>query len=163
FDDCTFWYTQEFIPVTTGRNWHTIIGSFRFPSCIPAPADVSGTKTVVTSSPIVGFPLTYRTVVNNRGPGTAYGASLSDVIPSGLTFGSAASTKGSCTQTASVVCNLGSLANGSVVTVTITTTPTIAGSVTNTAVVTSTVAADLTLTNNRSSVVTQVAPNQPPA
>src|SRR3989442_11796393 len=23
-DDCTFWYTQEFIPTTTFQTWHTI-------------------------------------------------------------------------------------------------------------------------------------------
>src|SRR5262249_4194279 len=31
-DDCTFWYTQEYL-VGNGMNWHTRIGSFRFPSC----------------------------------------------------------------------------------------------------------------------------------
>jgi hypothetical protein len=31
-DDCTFWYTQEYVAVTSG-NWNTRIGSFKFPSC----------------------------------------------------------------------------------------------------------------------------------
>ena len=31
-DDCTFWYTQEYLKVT-GGNWETRIGSFKFPSC----------------------------------------------------------------------------------------------------------------------------------
>jgi hypothetical protein len=31
-DDCTFWYTQEYVAVT-GNNWNTRIGSFKFPSC----------------------------------------------------------------------------------------------------------------------------------
>ena len=32
-DDCTFWYTTEYLN-TTGRNpWRTRIGSFKFPSC----------------------------------------------------------------------------------------------------------------------------------
>jgi hypothetical protein len=30
-DDCTFWYTNEYI--TTGGTWKTRIGSFNFPSC----------------------------------------------------------------------------------------------------------------------------------
>jgi Ca2+-binding RTX toxin-like protein len=34
-DDCTFWYTQQYIPSATGR-WATRIGAFRFPSCVPA-------------------------------------------------------------------------------------------------------------------------------
>ena len=34
-DDCTFWYTNTYYPVTTTPdNWHTRIGAFRFPSCI---------------------------------------------------------------------------------------------------------------------------------
>jgi hypothetical protein len=31
-DDCTFWYTQEYVAVTS-NNWNTRIGSFKFPSC----------------------------------------------------------------------------------------------------------------------------------
>ena len=31
-DGCTFWYTQEYYE-TTGLNWQTRIGSFKFPSC----------------------------------------------------------------------------------------------------------------------------------
>ena len=31
-DDCTFWYTNEYYE-TTGNNWQTRIGSFKFPSC----------------------------------------------------------------------------------------------------------------------------------
>jgi hypothetical protein len=31
-DDCTFWYTSEYLKAT-GDHWDTRIGSFRFPSC----------------------------------------------------------------------------------------------------------------------------------
>jgi len=31
-DDCTFWYTTEYYE-TTGNDWQTRIGSFKFPSC----------------------------------------------------------------------------------------------------------------------------------
>ena len=31
-DDCTFWYTSEYIPTTGNFNWHTRIASFKFPS-----------------------------------------------------------------------------------------------------------------------------------
>ena len=33
-DDCTFWYTNEYY-ATSGGNWQTQIGSFKFPSCTP--------------------------------------------------------------------------------------------------------------------------------
>jgi hypothetical protein len=32
-DDCTFWYSNEYIPANGGFNWRTRIGSFKFPSC----------------------------------------------------------------------------------------------------------------------------------
>jgi hypothetical protein len=32
-DDCTFWYTNEYIPANGSFNWHTRIASFKFPSC----------------------------------------------------------------------------------------------------------------------------------
>jgi uncharacterized membrane protein len=37
-DDCTFWYTNEYIPADGALNWRTRIASFKFPSCGP-PAD----------------------------------------------------------------------------------------------------------------------------
>jgi hypothetical protein len=40
-DDCTFWYTQEYIP--TDGDWRTRVGAFRFPACSQPPtADASG-------------------------------------------------------------------------------------------------------------------------
>jgi hypothetical protein len=33
-DDCTFWYTNEYL-VADGGNWHTRVGSFRLPACPP--------------------------------------------------------------------------------------------------------------------------------
>jgi hypothetical protein len=32
-DDCTFWFTTEYIPVNGAFNWKTRIGSFKFPGC----------------------------------------------------------------------------------------------------------------------------------
>ena len=32
-DDCTFWYTNEYIPANGTFNWRTRIGTFRFPEC----------------------------------------------------------------------------------------------------------------------------------
>jgi hypothetical protein len=32
-DDCTFWFTTEYIPTTGGAPWRTRIGSFKFPGC----------------------------------------------------------------------------------------------------------------------------------
>ncbi|MGZ6125717.1 MAG: pre-peptidase C-terminal domain-containing protein, partial [Myxococcales bacterium] len=32
-DDCTFWFTTEYIPANGAFNWKTRIGSFKFPGC----------------------------------------------------------------------------------------------------------------------------------
>jgi hypothetical protein len=33
-DDCTFWYTNEYLPATGSFNWATRIASFKFSSCV---------------------------------------------------------------------------------------------------------------------------------
>src|SRR5437870_2978837 len=42
-DDCTFWYTTEYLNANGSFNWSTRIGSFKFPGCggAPAPNDFS--------------------------------------------------------------------------------------------------------------------------
>jgi hypothetical protein len=32
-DDCTFWYTQQYIAANGTFNWNTRVASFRFPNC----------------------------------------------------------------------------------------------------------------------------------
>ena len=34
-DDCTFWYTTQYIGVNGTFNWRTRIASFKFPNCVP--------------------------------------------------------------------------------------------------------------------------------
>jgi hypothetical protein len=49
-DQCTFYYTNEYLPNDGAFNWATKVASYRFPSCVSAPA--WGTvRGVVTSSP----------------------------------------------------------------------------------------------------------------
>src|SRR5439155_1430925 len=40
-DDCTFWYTGEYLSANGSFNWHTRIASFKFPSCTSGPSDFS--------------------------------------------------------------------------------------------------------------------------
>ncbi|HEV3040815.1 MAG TPA: hypothetical protein VHA33_23820 [Candidatus Angelobacter sp.] len=69
-DDCTFWYTQEYMKTTGSFNWNTRIANFKFPNCgtpptpdfsvSASPSSVSvvqgstGTSTV-TVTPLNGF------------------------------------------------------------------------------------------------------------
>ena len=40
-DDCTFWYTNQYLPTNGKFNWKTRIGTFKFPSCGPVTNDFS--------------------------------------------------------------------------------------------------------------------------
>ena len=55
-DQCTFWYTNEYLPSNGSYNWATRIASFKFPSCVPtAWGTVSGTVTsCATGTPMSG-------------------------------------------------------------------------------------------------------------
>ena len=55
-DGCTFWYTNEYLVTTSNADWHTRIGSFKFPSCTAGPhGTVSGTVTDASNNqPING-------------------------------------------------------------------------------------------------------------
>lgn len=55
-DGCTFWFTSEYMQTTSSADWHTRIGSFKFPSCTAGPhGTISGTVTDSSNSqPIAG-------------------------------------------------------------------------------------------------------------
>lgn len=53
-DDCTFWYTTEYY-ITTGSNWQTRIGSFKYPSCGQPKGFIEGhVYNAVTNDPVEG-------------------------------------------------------------------------------------------------------------
>lgn len=53
-DDCTFWYTQEYMKTTGSFNWNTLIASFKFPNCGSAvtisPTSLSFASQLVSTS-----------------------------------------------------------------------------------------------------------------
>ena len=53
-DDCTFWYTTEYIPSNGAFNWRTRIGSFKFAGCgggTPTPTPTPTATATATPSP----------------------------------------------------------------------------------------------------------------
>ena len=57
-DGCTFWYTQEYMAVTSSASWQTRVGSFKFPSCSQlATGKLTGTVTD-GANPIEGAAIT---------------------------------------------------------------------------------------------------------
>src|ERR1044071_6799950 len=73
-DGCTFWYVNEYFPDQTIPDptapWHTRIGSFKFPQCVPLAPTPSPTPTVIHSASPVFTP-------------TATPTAMATVTPSG--------------------------------------------------------------------------------
>ena len=49
-DDCTFWYTNQYMKATSARDWSTQIASFKFPGCVGSSA-APGAPATVTATP----------------------------------------------------------------------------------------------------------------
>jgi hypothetical protein len=125
YDDCTFWYTQEYYDTqasgTTG-NWHTRIGSFRFPSCSQL---IAPTITCPASFTVSSDPNSCGAVVNFTGShaASATGSPTPTITyspPSGSNF-----PVGSTTVTATATNSSGSASCTFTVTVNDTENPTI--------------------------------------
>jgi uncharacterized repeat protein (TIGR01451 family) len=101
-----------------------------------------------------GDPLTYSLAVTNNGPASATDVTVTDPLPSQVTFLSVTSTVGTCSQAdGTVTCLLGTMADAATATITILTLPITEGTATNTA----TVSADQTdpVPGNNSSTQTE--------
>jgi uncharacterized repeat protein (TIGR01451 family) len=106
---------------------------------------------------LVNQALSYSLIVNNLGPDDATDVILVDTLPAAVTFQSAISSQGSCSEAGgTVTCNLGMIDNAADATVDIiVTAPPSAGSITNNAVV-STSASDSDTANDSVSETTTV-------
>jgi uncharacterized repeat protein (TIGR01451 family) len=134
--------------------------SFDF-NLIPQVADLQVVKTDAPNPAHVGQNLTYTVQVTNHGPLAALGVTLTDNLPKNAGFGSATTTQGTCTVKPAkrlVTCNLGDIAAGATVKVTIVVKPTKKGTITNTAQATAVSPADPDPTNNSDTEPTTVVP-----
>ena len=123
----------------------------------PPSADLALIKVASPNPVFFGSNLTYTITVTNRGPNDAASVTITDALPSRVTFVSAGASQGSCTQIAgTVTCDLGTVANGSTATVSVVVIASHQGIVTNRASVTS-VTTDPLSSNNTGSAVTAVA------
>ena len=95
-------------------------------------SDLSIVKSVDTATPQVGDNVIFTLDVTNNGPDAATGVSVTDVLPAGLSFVSAA---GGSYNAGTGVWNLGALANGATASLTITAQVTSAANMTNIATV----------------------------
>jgi Bacterial Ig domain len=82
-DDCTFWYTNEYIPSNGSFNWRTRIASFKFNSCSTQNFSIAATPS--SRSVNAGDSTTYTvstTAINGYGGNIAFSATG---LPSGAT------------------------------------------------------------------------------
>lgn len=121
-------------------------------------ADLSIQKTASDDSVDLGDRITYQIVVTNLGPDPSGNAIVTDVLDPALSFESATSTQGNCSGTDTLICELGSIANGAQITITLTVTANDFGDIVNTAVVEAGQITD-DATNNSSSVTVIVSAN----
>jgi uncharacterized repeat protein (TIGR01451 family) len=121
-------------------------------------ADLGAGLSASAGAVYVGSPVFYTAQVTNFGPSTATGTVLTQPLPPGANFGSAAPSQGSCLFTNGILtCALGSLSSNASASVAITLYPTAAGTMTNTVTASSGVA-DGGFAPNAASVVTTVIP-----
>ncbi|MFL6036876.1 MAG: hypothetical protein ACJ74I_17535 [Gaiellaceae bacterium] len=104
-DDCTFWYTDEYVAANGSFNWHTRIGSFKFPNCSSGPSDfsISASPASLTIGQAGSATTTSSTSVTSGGP-QAVDLSATGV-PAGTTVGfspASVSAGGSSTMTVNV-------------------------------------------------------------
>ncbi len=139
-DDCTFWYTNEYLPSNGSFNWNTFIGSFKFASCggtpVPdfsmssSPTSLtltqggSGTSTISVTA-INGFGGTVGLTVAGCPSGATCSLSPSSVTPgtpSTLTVSTTSSTT-TGTVALTVTGTSGSLIHSTTVTLTVNPAP----------------------------------------
>jgi subtilisin-like proprotein convertase family protein len=84
-DDCTFWYTQEYMSATGSFNWRTRVGSFKFANCGTPGDDFTITPSPTTQTVISGQSTTYQ-IATTVLSGNAQAISLSVTgLPTGVT------------------------------------------------------------------------------
>lgn len=121
-------------------------------------ADLAIEKSASPSPVLTGGTLTYTLSIENLGPNTATGVTVTDTLPGGVTYQTASGTGWTCGESGGVVtCTLSSLAVGDAPDITIlVTAPSVAGVIQNTASV-DTNSFDGVSTNNEDSLDTSIS------
>src|ERR1700730_9295623 len=95
-------------------------------------ADIAVTKIASSGTVTVGSNVTFTVTVTNNGPSDATGVQITDPLPPGLTFVASTPSQGSYTS-GTGLWDIGAMANGASVTLSLTATVTTTGPLTNTA------------------------------
>jgi hypothetical protein len=114
-DQCTFYYTNEYLPNNGAFNWATKVASYRFPSCVSAPAWGTLTGTVRSSPSNRTLSGVIVTLSNGYAGATNANGVYSFLVPPGTYTAMAADADRNCTSASpanpTVVINSGGTAH----------------------------------------------------
>jgi len=79
------------------------------PTDVNTSADLSIAKSDTPDPVSDNNPLTYTLTIHNAGPSDALSVTVTDTLPSGVTWVSSVASQGSCSGTSSITCSLGTL------------------------------------------------------
>lgn len=109
------WYGTVYEDNKTSANY---VWPVRGQNTVAQNSDIAVALVNAPASVIVGQQITYNIAVTNNGPDIATDVSLTDTLPVAALFVSATAQKGSCNLTGgTVICNIGNLANGQTVSI----------------------------------------------
>jgi hypothetical protein len=114
-DQCTFWYTNEYLKTNGAFNWSTRIATYKFPSCTSASAWATVTGTITSCA--TGVPLSGVVVsLSNGYAGTSNATGTYTIlVPAGTYAASAADADRNCSSgspaTVSVIATSGATTN----------------------------------------------------
>jgi HYDIN/CFA65/VesB family protein len=118
-DDCTFWYTQEYIRTTGSFNWNTRIANFKFPNCgggSNPPAVTLSATSLAFGKRVLGTTSTAKVVkLTNTGAGTLNISSITingDFAISSKTCGTTVAPGATCTVSVTFTPTLIGVRNG---------------------------------------------------
>lgn len=114
-----------------------------------SPADVA-VSVQAPASGTTGSALTYTVNVTNNGPNSADGVDVTITAPASAIIGTITPSQGSCSGTTVIYCDLDTIANSGTASITVSMTPTTAGTIETTALLSS-ISYDPVSTNNQSS------------
>jgi len=84
-DDCTFWYTNQYVPSTGSFNWATFIGSFKLSACSAPAGDFSVSGSPASRAVVQGSPTSYTVTVSPSAGFTGAVTLSASGLPSGAT------------------------------------------------------------------------------
>jgi hypothetical protein len=122
-----------------------------------SPADLSVSIQAPTNAS-TGVEFSYTVQVANLGPNSAQGVVINTVLPASVIGGTVTPSQGSCSGGSILYCDLGTIANASTASITISVTPTVSGTLGMTAS-SSSVSFDPASSNNQTTASTTVSGN----